>query len=68
MRFEPPTIKQRGQVAHAMAAAHRHKPEVGEYTGRIACTRCGSALRFTIYSNGVSRGQWATANCIRWCQ
>jgi ribosomal protein S27AE len=68
VRFEPPTIKQRGQVANAMAAVHAHKPEVGERTGRITCTRCGSSLRFTIMANGISRGQCAAAGCIRWSQ
>lgn len=66
MRFEPPSIKQRGQMANAMAAAYSHKPAVGEFSGRMACTRCGSALRFTIMANGLSRGQCAAAGCIKW--
>lgn len=68
MRFEPPTIKQRGQVALAIAAVQQHRPEHGEATGRIRCTRCGGALKFTIMANGLSRGQCASASCIRWVQ
>lgn len=67
-RFEPPSVHERGQVARAMAAVHAQKPESGERTGRITCTRCDGALRFTIFSNGISRGQCAAAGCIRWSQ
>ena len=66
MRFEPPTIKQRGQVARAMELVHKHRPEHGEHQGRITCPRCGAGLTFTILSNGISRGQCAAAACIRW--
>lgn len=68
MRFEPPTIKQRGQVANAMAAAHAHKPDAGEYAGKMVCPRCRSPLNFKIASNGISRGQCAAACGVKWCQ
>jgi hypothetical protein len=67
MNFAPPTISQRGQIARAMAAAYAHKPQVGEHTGTMKCTRCSSTLRFTIASNGVSRGQCSAACGVKWC-
>jgi hypothetical protein len=67
-RFEPPSIRERGQLARAIAAVQQHKPEHGESSGKITCTRCGAALRFTIDSSGISRGQ-CIGNCgVRWCQ
>jgi hypothetical protein len=66
--FEPPSIRERGQVARAMDAVQRLKPEHGETTGRITCTRCGGGLRFTIDYKGISRGQCTSAGCIRWLQ
>jgi hypothetical protein len=68
VKFEPFTIKERGQVAKAMDAVQQRKPEHGEATGRITCTRCGGALRFTIDYKGISRGQCSSAGCIRWIQ
>lgn len=55
-----------GKVAQAMAAAQQHRPQHGEHSGRMQCPKCGSALRFTIFSNGISRGQCAAAGCVRW--
>lgn len=66
MRFEPPTIKERGQVARAMAAVQAHKPQAGELAGRITCPRCGGALTFAIQSNGISRGHCTCG--VKWCQ
>ncbi len=66
MRFEPPSIKERGQVARAMAAVQAQKPAQGEAKGNLACTRCGGALKFTIQSNGLSSGQCSCG--VRWCQ
>lgn len=65
-RFQVPTIKERGQLVRAIAAAQAFKPVTGEFKGRITCTRCGSGLNFSILSNGISRGQCSAAGCIRW--
>jgi hypothetical protein len=66
VRFEPPSIKERGQVARAMAAVQQHKPAVGESKGKLQCPKCRGGLRFTIFSNGISSGQCSCG--IRWCQ
>lgn len=68
MRFEPISVAQRGQLARAMAAVQHHKPEVGKYAGRMNCPRCGSALNFTIFSNGISWGQCAASCGVKWNQ
>jgi hypothetical protein len=68
MTFQVPTIQQRGQIARAMNEAHQHKPAAGEHTGTMKCTRCGSTLRFTIASNGISRGSCNAACGVTWCQ
>lgn len=62
------TVNHYGRVAQAMAQVQQHKPAFGEYSGRMSCTKCGSGLRFTIMSNGLSRGQCSAAGCLRWCQ
>ena len=67
-RFDPPTIRERGQLARAIAAVQEHKPQHGEATGKISCTRCGASLRFTINCKGISRGMCTSAGCIRWLQ
>jgi hypothetical protein len=67
-RFEPISIKERGQLVRAVAAVQAFKPQAGEYVGRMQCPKCGSGLRFTIQANGISRGQCAASGCIRWCQ
>lgn len=61
------TVAHYGAIARAQAAIQAHKPAQGEHTGRIACTKCGSSLRFTIQSTGISRGQCNAAGCLRWC-
>lgn len=66
MRFTPPTIQQRGQLARAIAAVQHHKPEHGEASGKIACTRCGGSVRFVIDYSGRSRGQCLNACGVRW--
>jgi hypothetical protein len=33
----------------------------------ISYQPCGSSLRFTVMSNGLSRGQCTAAGCVRWC-
>jgi ribosomal protein S27AE len=68
MRFEPPTIKERGQVVAAMTAVQQHKPAHGEASGRIRCPRCGAGLQFVVMASGLSRGHCAAACGIRWCQ
>lgn len=67
-RFEPPSLRQRSQVAAAMNAVQQHKPEHGEAKGRIRCTRCGDGLQFVIDATGRSRGQCAAACGVKWCQ
>jgi hypothetical protein len=67
-RFQPPSIKERGQVAQAMNAVQQFKPQQGEHKGTMRCTKCGSSLSFTIQSSGISRGQCSAAGCLRWCQ
>jgi hypothetical protein len=66
MRFEPPTIKERGHVAKAMAAVQSYKPANGEAKGSLTCPRCTGSLKFAILSNGVSRGQCTCG--VKWCQ
>jgi hypothetical protein len=66
-RFQPPSVRQRGQVAQAMNAVQQFKPDHGEYRGAIRCTKCGSSLNFCVASNGLSRGQCAATGCLRWC-
>lgn len=65
-RFSPPTIRQRGQVAQAMAAVYAHKPEAGEAQGQITCPACRGHLKFTVTSSGISRGHCGCG--VRWCQ
>lgn len=62
------TVQHYGKVAQAMNLVQQHKPQHGEATGTIRCTHCGSSLRFTIFANGISRGQCTAAGCVRWCQ
>jgi hypothetical protein len=63
-RFQVPTIKERGQVAQAMAQVQQRLDPVKDVTGRIACTRCGGGLNFTIQRDGHQRGH---CNCgMRW--
>jgi hypothetical protein len=68
MRFEPPTIKERGQVARTMNLVHQHKPQHGEASGTVKCERCGASVRFTILASGISRGQCANNCGVKWCQ
>ncbi|MBX3653247.1 MAG: hypothetical protein KF686_03620 [Ramlibacter sp.] len=65
-RYQPQTIKQRGQVAKAMAAVYAQKPQNGEAKGRIQCPACNGALNFTVNSTGLSRGHCGCG--MRWCQ
>lgn len=67
LRFEPPTIKQRGELARMMDAVHRHRPANGEASGTMRCT-CGGTLHFNIQSTGVSRARCSAGCGIRWCQ
>jgi hypothetical protein len=66
MRFEPPSIRERGQVAQAMAEVQQHKPAHGEAKGIVPCPRCRGPLRFTIFANGTSMGYCPSAGCVRW--
>lgn len=66
MRFAPLTIRERGQIAQAMAQVHQHRKPDQDVTGRIACTRCGATLSFTVQRDGHSRGACAAAGCVRW--
>lgn len=55
-------------TAQAMAQVQAHRKPGDDVTGRIQCPKCGSALRFTVLCNGLSRGQCAAPGCIRWLQ
>jgi hypothetical protein len=68
MRFQVPTLRERSQVIKAMTAVQEHKPQHGEASGRIQCTRCGAGLQFVIQSNGLSRGRCAAACGVVWNQ
>jgi hypothetical protein len=67
LRFEPPTIKERGELARLMDAVQRHKPEHGEASGTLRCA-CGGTLKFNIQSNGISRGTCLAGCWRRWQQ
>lgn len=54
-------------IAQAMAKVQEHKEPGADVTGRIQCPKCGSQLRFTVFSNGISRGQCAARGCLSWC-
>lgn len=66
MRFEPISVKERGQLVRARAAAQEFKPDVGEFKGRLTCPRCHSALPFTIFANGTSYGGCTAACGVKW--
>lgn len=66
-RFEPPSLKERSQVAQAMSKVQEHRPSHGEANGKITCTRCGASLHFSIQSTGLSRGRCAAACGVSWC-
>lgn len=57
-----------GPTARAMAKVQEQRQKDQDVTGRIDCPKCGSGLRFTVMTNGLSRGQCAAAGCLRWCQ
>jgi hypothetical protein len=65
VRFEVPTIRQRGELVRLIAAVQAHKPEHGEHRGQLPC-RCGSKVSFTIMANGISWGQCAAACGVKW--
>lgn len=67
MHFTVPTIKQRGQLAQLTAQVQQHRPPNGESTGYLRCT-CGSRLRYTVASTGVSRAQCVAGCGVRWQQ
>lgn len=67
MRFEPPTIKQRGQRAQAMAAVFARRPAHGEASGTLRCA-CGGRITFNIQSTGISRGHCTGPCGARWQQ
>lgn len=60
-----PTIAWRGKLARLDAQVQQHRPQQGEYTGRLRCI-CGAALNFTIQANGSSRARCAAACGVRW--
>lgn len=57
-----------GPTARAMDMVQQQKKPGQEVTGRISCPRCGGGLRFNVQANGLSRGQCAARDCVRWCQ
>lgn len=68
MSFESPTIKFRGFVARAVAAAHARRDPGQDVSGTFDCPRCHSTVRFTTLMDGKSRGTCAQAGCVRWVQ
>lgn len=67
MRFEPPSLKFRGAVARAMAAAYEHRKRDEDYSGRMQCPWCKATVSFTVTPSGISRGQCSAACGVRWC-
>lgn len=67
MRFEPPTIAWRGQLANLVAAVQRQKPEHGEKDGTMRCA-CGATLHWNIQASGISRARCSAACGMRWCR
>lgn len=57
-----------GATARAMAAVQEQRNALLDVSGRITCPQCGSQLRYTIFPNGISRGQCTAAGCIKWAQ
>lgn len=53
-------------TAQAMNQVNQQRRQGEDVSGRIQCPKCGSALRFTILGNGLSRGQCAAPGCVRW--
>lgn len=68
MRFEPPSIKQRGQVAKVMAHAYDQRQPGQDVKGQTDCPRCRSRITFTVFPSGVSFGNCVSAGCIKWHQ
>lgn len=67
-RFEPPTIKERGKMVRATAAAMNHAQqqlERGQTAGTCTCEACRGTIRWS-GNNGRSAGSCATARCVRW--
>jgi len=67
MPYNSTTIAWRGKVADAVNQVHQHLDRTRDVSGRINCPHCSSPLQFTIQRDGHSRGQCASAGCIRWC-
>ncbi|HSV45117.1 MAG TPA: hypothetical protein VLJ58_04920 [Ramlibacter sp.] len=68
MRFEPPTIKERGAVAKLMAHAYEQRQPGQDVKGQAQCPRCRSRVNFTVFPSGLSYGNCVSAGCIRWTQ
>ena len=69
MRFEVPSIKKRGAIANAMAAAHKQRKTGGDVTGKIPCPWCrGGSVSFTVSPSGMSRGRCNSGCGIEWAQ
>lgn len=68
IRFEPPTIKERGQLARTMNLVYLKRPEYGEAQGTVTCQKCNGTVHFIIYANGISRGRCANGCGVKWCQ
>lgn len=67
MRTESKTVAFHGQVARATAEAMRLADPAKDSTGTFKCTRCGSALRFTVLMGGkASWGRCSQAGCVKW--
>ena len=68
MRYEPPTLKVRSAIAHAMAQVYERRQPDRDVAGSMPCPRCRSTLSFTVYPSGMSRGRCAQAECLSWDQ
>jgi hypothetical protein len=60
------SIHFRGKLARAIEQVHQHQDKHRDVSGRIDCPHCRSPLSFVIQKDGHSRGQCASAGCIRW--
>ena len=67
MKFTPPTIARRGQLARLQAQVYQQKPANGEHQGTMRCM-CGATLHFNIQASGLSRAHCSAACGARWCQ
>jgi hypothetical protein len=70
MRFDPPSIKQRGALAKAVNQVYERRDERNrqDVSGRIPCTWCTGQVSFTVFPSGLSFGSCTSGCGIRWTQ